>query len=63
MLLVAVVSLICTWFDFFLVPVYWPFLLIYFLWLIGLAVTKHYQHMKKYGYTFADFNTKKTVMI
>jgi len=52
-------SWLCTWFDMFLIPVYWPFLLIYFTWLIGLAVVKHCLHMKKYGYKISDFNFKK----
>lgn len=51
---------ICTWFEVFLVPVYWPFLLIYFVWLIGLAVAKHYRHMRKYGYTLSDFLGKRS---
>lgn len=58
LLLIAVVSGVCTCFEIFLVPVYWPFLLIYFLWLIGLAVAKHCQHMKKYGYSIEDFTAK-----
>ena len=45
--------------DIFKLPVYWPFLLIYFVWLIGLAVLKHAKHMKKYGYSTKDFSGKK----
>ena len=56
--MISVASWICTCFDIFLVPVYWPFLLFYFLWLIGLAVAKHCRHMKKYGYSFDDFTSK-----
>ena len=59
MLAVGIVTWLCTCFDLFLIPVYWPFLLIYFLWLIGLAVAKHYKHMKKYGYRLSDFTRRK----
>lgn len=62
LLLIAVGSWLCTFFELFLVPVYWPFLLIYFLWLIGLAVCKHWQHMKKYGYSFKDFDVKNSTL-
>lgn len=60
LVLIAMGSWACTYFEVFLVPVYWPFLLIYFLWLIGLAVAKQWTHMKKYGYSFSDFNSKPT---
>lgn len=60
---IALVSLMCTWFELFLIPVYWPFLLIYFIWLIGLAVAKHYKHMRLYGYSFSDFNQKPSLNI
>jgi hypothetical protein len=56
-------SMACTWFEIFLIPVYWPFLLIYFVWLIGLAVAKHWKHMNKYGYTFSDFDSKRPALI
>lgn len=45
--------------DIFKLPVYWPFLFIYFVWLIGLAVHKHIRHMRKYGYSPSDFSLKK----
>lgn len=44
----------------FQIPVYWPFLFIYFVWLIGLAVHKHFRHMRKYGYSPKDFSASKT---
>jgi hypothetical protein len=51
----------CTFFELFLIPVYWPFLLIYFFWLVALAAQKHYRHMKVYGYSLGDFNRKTGV--
>jgi hypothetical protein len=44
----------------FQIPVYWPLLFIYLVWLIGLAIHKHIQHMKKYGYSPRDFSINKT---
>ena len=54
-----IISWLCTFSDIFLFPVYWPFLLIYFIWLIGLAVHKHIRHMNKYGYKPSDFLVDK----
>lgn len=53
-------SWFCTLSEIFMLPVYWPFLLIYFVWLIGLAVHKHIRHMRKYGYSPRDFSVKKS---
>lgn len=49
--IVVVLSLLCTYFEAFLVPVYWPFLFCYFIALIFFAVRKHMKHMQKYGYS------------
>lgn len=42
---IVATSIICTYFGLFLIPVYWPFLLLYFLALIYAAVRKHRMHM------------------
>lgn len=52
-------SLLCTYSTLFLIPVYWPFLLSYFLILVYFSVRKHWQHMRKYGYELADFGRKQ----
>jgi hypothetical protein len=36
-------------------PVYWPFLLAYFFFLVGITLKKQWNHQKKYGYSFFDF--------
>lgn len=43
----------------FQVPVYWPFILIYLFWLVILTICKHLHHMRKYGYSFDDFDTRR----
>lgn len=57
-MLTLVASLLCTYSSFFLIPVYWPFLLSYFLTLVFFSVRKHWYHMRKYGYSLADFGRK-----
>lgn len=59
--LVVLLSLLCTFSDVFLVPVYWPFLFSYFLVLIFFAVRKHMKHMHKYGYSLEDFRRKRII--
>jgi hypothetical protein len=60
---IGLLSLGCTMFELFLVPVYWPFLLTYFVWLIGLAVVKHHRHMELYGYRLGDFRGKGSLRV
>jgi hypothetical protein len=52
------ISVICTFIPFFWIPVYWPFLLIYFLAILFLTFKKWWQHRKRFGYKMSDF--KKT---
>jgi len=59
--LVITSSLLCTYSEAFLVPVYWPFLFGYFLVLIFFAVRKHLKHMRKYGYCLEDFQRKRII--
>ena len=56
--LVILLSIVCTFSAFFLIPVYWPFLLSYFLILIFFSLKKHLKHMRKYGYSMQDFTSK-----
>jgi len=39
-------------------PVYWPFLLGYFIFLVGMTVRKQMKHMERYGYSILDFGKK-----
>lgn len=55
---VCVVTWGCTFFEVFKIPVYWPFLLIYFCWLVGLAIQRHCHHMRVYKYSLRDFEHK-----
>lgn len=59
LLVALLVALPCTFFAVFLIPVYWPFLLGYFVLLVGSSVRKHYKHMQKYGYSLGDFGRKR----
>jgi len=56
----SVFSLLGTSSRLFDLPVFWPFLMIYFFMLVGLTVKRHLRHMSKYGYKFGDFNRKPT---
>lgn len=58
---VIILSMACTFFEAFRVPVYWPFLFCYFIALICFAVRKHLKHMRKYGYSLSDFQRKPIV--
>ena len=40
------------------VPVFWPVLLFYFIFVVFTIVIKQYRHMKKYGYSLSDFFKK-----
>lgn len=57
-MLALMAAIFCTFFQMFLIPAYWPFLLSYFLVLIFGTIRKHYQHMKKYGYSLGDFGRR-----
>ena len=53
------ISLFCSFFECFNLPVFWPILLFYFLLVMITISYKQYNHMKKYDYSFADFFKKK----
>ena len=53
------IALLCTFMKIFDFPVFWPILLIYFLFITLTIVIRQRQHMKKYGYTLSDFFKKQ----
>ena len=52
-------ALLCTFIKVFDFPVFWPILLIYFLFIAGTIVIRQRQHMNKYGYSLSDFFKKQ----
>lgn len=46
----TLVALICTFFDVFNVPVFWPILVMYFFTLFGITMKRQIKHMIKYRY-------------
>ncbi|CAO3674971.1 unnamed protein product [Rhizopus stolonifer] len=54
----TVISLFCTVFRLFDVPVYWPILLMYFIILFGLTMRRQISHMVKYKYIPFDLGKK-----
>jgi hypothetical protein len=48
-----------TFFDVFDVPVYWPILLGYFIFLLFVTMKRQVQHMRKYGYVPWNFGKRK----
>lgn len=59
MMLYTAMSFFGTFFDFLDLPVFWPLLLIYFLFVTINMALRQRMHMKKYGYTLSDFFKKK----
>ena len=56
--LVVILSIASTYFEIFNFPVFWPLLLIYFLWLAVSTMKKLKKHQKKYKYNWMDFMKK-----
>ncbi|KAI9486655.1 MAG: retrieval of early ER protein Rer1 [Benjaminiella poitrasii] len=54
----VVISIICSLFPFFDIPVYWPILLMYFIILFGLTMRRQISHMVKYRYIPFDLGKK-----
>jgi hypothetical protein len=52
----AIISFFLTFIDFIDIPVFWPFLLLYFLSLVIVTIGKIINHKKKLGYSFFDNN-------
>jgi len=46
----TVIAFICTFFEMFNIPVFWPILLLYFITLFLLTMKKQIKHMIKYRY-------------
>jgi len=45
--------------EVFDLPVYWPFLFAYFIFLVAVTIKKQKKHMEKYGYSLLDFAKKR----
>ncbi|KAI9244772.1 retrieval of early ER protein Rer1 [Sporodiniella umbellata] len=54
----SVISIFCTVFQIFDIPVYWPILLMYFIILFGLTMRRQIGHMIKYKYIPFDLGKK-----
>ncbi|CAO3637380.1 unnamed protein product [Mucor hiemalis] len=54
----TVISIVCTMFRIFDIPVYWPILLMYFIILFGLTMRRQISHMVKYRYIPFDLGKK-----
>lgn len=50
----SLVSLGCTFFSLFDIPVFWPILLLYFIMLFALTMRRQIQHMIRYKYVPFD---------
>jgi len=46
----TLIALICTFFEFCNIPVFWPILLLYFITLFLITMKRQIRHMIKYGY-------------
>ncbi|VVT56726.1 uncharacterized protein SAPINGB_P005235 [Magnusiomyces paraingens] len=55
----TVAALVCSFFDFFDIPVFWPILLMYFIVLFVLTMRRQLQHMLKYRYLPFDLGKTK----
>ncbi|KAA3673752.1 uncharacterized protein DEA37_0006475 [Paragonimus westermani] len=44
------ISIVCTFFPFLDIPVFWPILVLYFLMLFTLMMKRQIKHMIKYRY-------------
>ncbi|KAI6782140.1 uncharacterized protein J7T54_002377 [Emericellopsis cladophorae] len=53
------IGFVCSWFEIFNVPVFWPVLLMYWFMLAFLTMRKQIQHMIKYRYVPFTFGKKK----
>ena len=53
------VAYLSTYFKVLDLPVFWPLLLFYFIFIVFSVVLKQYQHMNKYGYSLSDFFKRK----
>ncbi|KXN66320.1 retrieval of early ER protein Rer1 [Conidiobolus coronatus NRRL 28638] len=54
-----IISIFCTLFEALNVPVFWPILLFYFIFLFVLTMRRQIQHMIQYRYLPFDYGKKK----
>lgn len=59
MLGLILLSLLCTTFELFTLPIYKPFLVGYFLWLICLALNKYSSQSTILGFNLSSFLSPK----
>jgi len=57
----GILALLCTVSPIFDLPVFWPFLLLYFLLLMLITARRQFRHMKKFGYSALDFGKKTKI--
>ncbi|KAK4935341.1 hypothetical protein LTR10_023603 [Elasticomyces elasticus] len=53
------ISFLCSWFEIFNLPVFWPVLVMYWLILFSLTMRRQIQHMIKYRYVPFSFGKAK----
>jgi len=53
------IAFVCTWFELFNVPVFWPVLVVYWFILFALTMRRQIQHMIKYRYVPFTFGKTK----
>lgn len=53
------ISFVCSWFEIFNLPVFWPVLVMYWLILFSLTMRRQIQHMIKYRYVPFSFGKAK----
>ncbi|KAI0776289.1 retrieval of early ER protein Rer1 [Trametes elegans] len=54
----TLIAIVCSFFEMFDVPVYWPILVVYWFVLFLLTMRRQIQHMIKYKYIPFDFGRK-----
>ena len=54
----GILALIATFFPIFDIPVFWPLLLVYLLYMFWIVIKRQRDHMKRYNYSFSDFFKK-----
>lgn len=57
----ALVGWLCSNFELLAIPIYSPFLVGYLVWLVWLAVRRHFQQSEFYGFVLSDFLVGKQV--
>ncbi|KAI8869297.1 retrieval of early ER protein Rer1 [Ramicandelaber brevisporus] len=55
----TVIALVCTFFKFLDIPVFWPILVVYFIVLFVLTMRRQIQHMIRHKYVPFDLGKKK----